>query len=55
MKRYTISLELDFETDDDPIDRVHEIMARVLKLFAGAKAEHYHLDARSLRCIDETD
>lgn len=61
MKRYTITLELDFETDSDPIDRAKEIMQRTLRWSSadtdvpspGVKAEHYHLDSKSLRCIDE--
>jgi len=55
-KRYTIHLELDFETDGDPIDRTHEIMDRVLhrdSAHTSEKAEHYHLDVKSLRSIDE--
>jgi len=66
LKRYTITLELDFETDGDPIDRTHEIMQQVLHpsseisyrdgecvAHANKQAEHYHLDAKSLRSIDE--
>lgn len=50
--KYVAVVEIEFETDDgDPINRVHDLMLRVLFLSSahtnvpppGIQAEHYHI------------
>ena len=47
--KYVATVEIEFETDGDPIDRTHTLMHRALNLSSAhknlppVKAEHYHI------------
>ena len=46
MKKYVATVEIEFETDGDPLEALHRVMRRMIKLRSYHRyreAEHYHI------------
>ena len=43
--KYVATIEIEFETDDSPLEKLHLIMEKVVGRFvmSGHYAEHYHI------------